>query len=405
MMDALYNFFACALGQFAAYVYFSSRFELKRPRALGIVFPAAAAVQFALSFAGLAALSVAFMFACSLCASLIIYRINIKQALLHSALLEAFAAVSALAVLFAVPKIFGAPASESAASMLGISSGTLYFTFAYAVSKHRRGTFAYFVLLTALSLVCAAVIAGLAFSTGCNMFFALISVALPALTVAICLVHRKEVENFAEATESSLEIQRQRMNREYYAELEHQYDLRDILIHDMKGRLRTIKQLSQDGECERISSYIDSVYDSGAMGAVKQFSGNKLANVIISRYAHLCANSEVKFGCDVRSIDFSFLSDSDLTVLLDNILHGAYKQAVRSDKRFIDINIGSFNEVYVVLNISNSTDGAPNIKKSERAGRIGHIVEKYGGQVSFECPDGKIFTAKIMLKSPVSNIK
>lgn len=237
------------------------------------------------------------------------------------------------------------------------------------------------------------------------MFFALISVALPALTVAICLVHRKEVENFAEATESSLEIQRQRMNREYYAELEHQYDLRDILIHDMKGRLRTIKQLSQDGECERISSYIDSVYDSGAMGAVKQFSGNKLANVIISRYAHLCANSEVKFSCDVRSIDFSFLSDSDLTVLLDNILHGAYKQAVRSDKRFIDINIGSFNEVYVVLNVSNSTDGAPNIKKSERAGRIGHIVEKYGGQVSFECPDGKIFTAKIMLKSPVSNTK
>ena len=91
------------------------------------------------------------------------------------------------------------------------------------------------------------------------------------------------------------------------------------------------------------------------MGAVKQFSGNKLANVIISRYAHLCANSEVKFGCDVRSIDFSFLSDSDLTVLLDNILHGAYKQAVRSDKRFIDINIASFNEVYVVLNVSNSS--------------------------------------------------
>lgn len=149
-MDALYNFFACALGQFAAYVYFSSRLELKRPRALGIVFPAAAAVQFALSFAGLAALNVAFMFACSLCAALIIYRTNIKQALLHSALLEAFAAVSALAVLFAVPKIFGVPASESAASLLGISSGTLYFTFAYAVSKHRRGTFAYFVLLTAL---------------------------------------------------------------------------------------------------------------------------------------------------------------------------------------------------------------------------------------------------------------
>lgn len=58
-----------------------------------------------------------------------------------------------------------------------------------------------------------------------------------------------------------------------------------------------------------------------------------------------------------------------------------------------------------MLNVSNSTDGAPNIKKSERAERIVHIVEKYGGQVSFECPDGKIFTAKIMLKSPVSSIR
>ena len=117
-MDALYNFSACALGQFAAYVYFSSRFELKRPRALGIVFPAAAAVQFALSFAGLAALNVTFMFACSLCAALIIYRTNIKQALLHSALLEAFAAVSALAVLFAVPESEIPSSPESARDIL-----------------------------------------------------------------------------------------------------------------------------------------------------------------------------------------------------------------------------------------------------------------------------------------------
>lgn len=165
--------------------------------------------------------------------------------------------------------------------------------------------------------------------------------------------------------------------------------------------LRTIKQLSQNGENDRINSYIDSIYNSGAMGAVKQFSSNKLANVIISRYAHLCANSEIKFNCDVRSIDFSFLSDSDLTILLDNILNGAYKSAEKSEERFIDMSIGSFNEAYVVLNVRHSVDGSPDIKNSERAARISKIIQKYGGQASFDCADERIFTAKIMFKSSV----
>ena len=141
------------------------------------------------------------------------------------------------------------------------------------------------------------------------------------------------------------------------------------------------------------------------MGAVKQFSSNKLANVIISRYAHLCANSEIKFNCDVRSIDFSFLSDSDLTILLDNILNGAYKSAEKSEERFIDMSIGSFNEAYVVLNVRHSVDGSPDIKNSERAARISKIIQKYGGLVLFVCADERIFAAKIMFKSPIANMK
>ena len=289
--------------------------------------------------------------------------------------------------------------------LLGISASALYFTFAYAVSRHNDNMIAYSVLVSLLSLVCAAMIAGFAFFPGSNLILTLISVVLPLAISAVCLAHRKLVCKITNSTESLLEEQRQKLNAEYYAELEHQYDLRDIIIHDIKGQLRTIKQLSQNGENDRIKSYIDSIYNSGAMGAVKQFSSNKLANVIISRYAHLCANSEIKFNCDVRSIDFSFFSDEDLTILLDNILHGAFKSAEESEERFIDMNIGSFNEAYVVLNVRHSVDGSPDIKSSERAARISKIIQKYDGQASFDCSDGQIFTAKIMFKSPIANMK
>ena len=309
--------------------------------------------------------------------------------------------MSAFIIMFGLPKIIGHEPPGNGMILLGISSSALYFTFSYAVSRHKDDMIVYSVLVSMLSLVCAAMIAGFAFFPGSNLVFTLISVILPLAISAVCMAHRKLVCKISNSTESLLEEQRQKLNAEYYAELEHQYDLRDIIIHDIKGHLRTIKQLSQNGENDRINSYIDSIYNSGAMGAVKQFSSNKLANVIISRYAHLCANSEIKFNCDVRSIDFSFLSDSDLTILLDNILNGAYKSAEKSEERFIDMSIGSFNEAYVVLNVRHSVDGSPDIKNSERAARISKIIQKYGGQASFDCSDERIFAAKIMFKSSV----
>ena len=361
----------------------------------------AAAVQFAVSLAGLAVLNIALLFISNLCAALIIYRAGIKQTLIHCLLLEVLAAMSAFIIMFGLSKIIGHEPPGNGMILLGISSSALYFTFSYAVSRHKDDMIVYSVLVSMLSLVCAAMIAGFAFFPGSNLVLTLISVILPLAISAVCMAHRKLVCKISNSTKSLLEEQRQKLNAEYYAELEHQYDLRDIIIHDIKGHLRTIKQLSQNGENDRINSYIDSIYNSGAMGAVKQFSSNKLANVIISRYAHLCANSEIKFNCDVRSIDFSFLSDSDLTILLDNILNGAYKSAEKSEERFIDMSIGSFNEAYVVLNVRHSVDGSPDIKNSERAARISKIIQKYGGQASFDCADERIFAAKIMFKSSV----
>lgn len=403
-MDTVCKLIACAFGQFAAYCYFSRRFETKCPiAAVCGFFAAALAVQFAVSFAGLAALNIALLFISNLCAAFIIYRAGIKQSLIHCLLLEVLAAMSAFIIMFGLPKIIGHEPPGNGMILLGISSSALYFTFSYAVSRHKDDMIVYSVLVSMLSLVCAAMIAGFgfAFFPGSNLVLTLISVILPLAISAVCMAHRKLVCKISKSTESLLEEQRQKLNAEYYAELEHQYDLRDIIIHDIKGHLRTIKQLSQNGENDRINSYIDSIYNSGAMGAVKQFSSNKLANVIISRYAHLCANSEIKFNCDVRSIDFSFLSDSDLTILLDNILNGAYKSAEKSEERFIDMSIGSFNEAYVVLNVRHSVDGSPDIKNSKMAARISKIIQKYGGQASFDCADERIFAAKIMFKSSV----
>lgn len=65
---------------------------------------AALAVQFAVSFAGLAALNIALLFISNLCAAFIIYRAGIKRSLIHCLLLEVLAAMSAFIIMFGLPK-------------------------------------------------------------------------------------------------------------------------------------------------------------------------------------------------------------------------------------------------------------------------------------------------------------
>lgn len=55
-------------------------------------------------------------------------------------------------------------------------------------------------------------------------------------------------------------------------------------------------------------------------------------NVIVSRYAQLCNDNNINLIVDIRNIDFSFITDSDLTALLDNLLENAYEAAKSSEK-------------------------------------------------------------------------
>ena len=96
---------------------------------------------------------------------------------------------------------------------------SMYFTFSYAVSRHKDDMIVYSVLVSMLSLVCAAMIAGFAFFPGSNLVLTLISVILQLAISAVYMAHRKVVCKITNSTETLLEEQRQKLNAEYYAEL------------------------------------------------------------------------------------------------------------------------------------------------------------------------------------------
>lgn len=75
--------------------------------------------------------------------------------------------------------------------------------------------------------------------------------------------------------------------------------------------------------------------------------------------------SGITFNCDIRNIDFSFISDNDLTSLLDNLLENALEASRDSEEKKVELLITPTNVNYNSLTLNNTCSVAPNIKNDK----------------------------------------
>ena len=197
-------------------------------------------------------------------------------------------------------------------------------------------------------------------------------------------------------TELELEKQKLHINEEYYIELEKQYDSSNILIHDIKKCLGNIKGLLLQNDNSKAIEYIDSIYDGYDIKQIKKYSNNKLINVIVSRYAQLCYNNNIEFSADIRDVNFSFIKDSEITALFDNLFENAFEATKKCPNKFINIEVDYRNENYIFIKMLNSINNKPlfqngvpiTTKKDKKGHGIGiksilKIVKKYHGNLDY----------------------
>ncbi len=174
----------------------------------------------------------------------------------------------------------------------------------------------------------------------------------------------------------------------------------------------SIKELSNEKDFESINKYIDSLYEDYQIKYLKKYSDNKLINAIINRYVSACKDKEIDFYCDIRDIDFSCISNNDITSLLDNILENALEATQNADNKKIELTVKQTNTNYIVINIWNYCATAPNLKNGKlqttKSNKFIHgygiksierIAKQYNGNVSHNFdPENMKFTLAVVLK-------
>lgn len=432
-MKTICYLFIFVFEQFISYIYFYNKFTSKRSHIQIIIsYFLSFIIQFAINLLGIPELNLITFFICNTTITLMCFESSIKQAIFNVLLLEGIMITSELAMMHLTSLILNIDLQKYLTDnniiiLETIETKILYFLLAYIASKisikEKKQTktkdVSYLLFLLPISAIAIIIsFTYLSINYEINYFakllFTNISIILLITNVIAFLVHESMINTLNTNLELQLENQKKEINKEYYTELEKQYDSSNILIHDIKKCLINIKELSYQKENDRIIEYINSIYNGYEIKSLKQYSNNKLVNVIVSRYAQLCNEFNINISIDIRNIDFSFITDSDLTALLDNLLENAFEASKNATIKRIDLIINNRNEKYILINILNSSDSEPQkigktyitTKNDSHFHGIGlksisRIVKKYSGNLeSIYNKDNKTFHTSVLLKIP-----
>ena len=205
-----------------------------------------------------------------------------------------------------------------------------------------------------------------------------------------------------EFTEMQLLLQKESDSAEYYKMLLSQNENRNILIHDIKKHLQSIKLLNEKGEKEKIESYISQLIEASDLKEAARICDNAMLNAILNRYQRQCIEKEIEFHTDIRKNLLHHMHQNDLTSLFCNLMDNAVEAAKDIPDSFIDLMVQKKEKTpFVVIVLVNSCRSTPDFDQngfpvSHKSGigrhgfgirSIRKVVSQYQGELNMYYDD------------------
>lgn len=230
----------------------------------------------------------------------------------------------------------------------------------------------------------------------------LISISSLVLVISVimtCTVQQRESRKARENAELHAFHHEQELNTAYFELLEHQNEILQTFVHDTKKHYANLYDLAESPQNLRL--YIENIVnDIDKTNRVGKTS-NKLLDLIINRYDYECDKENIHFEKNINQSELSFISDSDMTSIFNNLLDNAIEAARKSKAREVHLDINKVHNM-VLIDISNSCDIPPKVRNNtlistkENEGIHGYgfksvcrAVKKYKGEIDWEYQDDK----------------
>lgn len=310
---------------------------------------------------------------------LYLYNVSFKTAVFHSLIFTVVMFASEILIMAlssALYKGFNAfESSPSAYLVIVPTSKLIYFSLMiiilklFAQKENTESYNKYFWLLfimpltSIMVLICFRYIAyQMQLTKVMSILWIISCIGLLFANILVFIIYEYSLKNTKELYELKAIQDREEQDKRYFEIIEQSNKDMRIFSHDIKNHLTQIRNLEN---IEAVQSYIDSIYPNIEKFSFTGISKNKMLDLIISKYVTLCEKKSIKFSVDVKTANLAYVSDSDLSTLMNNLLDNAVEAAEQADERFIQVYIFSKGSMHDGLVIKNSCAISPKAENGE----------------------------------------
>lgn len=421
----------------ACFMFYENFYHRKVSRAICfIAYTSAFIIQFGINFTNKPLINMIAFILCNFFIALICYDSKIKTCIFTSLMLTVFMLITEMIIVYISSFISGIDLTAYEDNLLVLVtqsslSKLLFFVVIFFVSKffknkaNKQSPNKFTILLGTLPLTTIVILHCLTYwciinASETSKFNALLSVCSILLLFAnlfVFYIYEMVQKTNIEITQLQLEKQRGEISSEYYDLLSKEYDNSRIVIHDIKNHLNYISTKASEGDINGISDYIESIHRDFGLDSKVKYSGNKLIDVILNRYAAKCEQIGLDLEVESCGSNLEFMSDLDTVALLDNLFDNAIEAALNSQDKKLTFSMyrraSSFTVTdYVVIVLTNSCDTEPKSRNgsllSSKANAVSHgigtksilrVANKYNGSFDWRYNrEEKEFEASVVLQ-------
>ena len=109
-----------------------------------------------------------------------------------------------------------------------------------------------------------------------------------------------------------------------------------------RGKINVQQSLMERVEAVRSTGIADEIiieeYEGQKIDDIQkydivQLTNNKLLDLLLSKYSALCNNNNIKLNIEVRTANLDHISDTDLSMIINNLMDNAFESAKKSKEK------------------------------------------------------------------------
>lgn len=179
--------------------------------------------------------------------------------------------------------------------------------------------------------------------------------------------------------------------------------------HDMRHHMVVLQGYADKKDYKGIEEYLCDCISRLDKKSSGIYSGDSAMDSLLSHYRQLADEEKIRMGIQVDAEESFVVTDTDICIILGNLLENAYEACARQTEgaRYITVKIHQSGSVLIIL-VENSYSGIVRKKdgvflsaKAKNRKGIGlesvlDVTKKYNGIPKVEY-DGKIFRVSLLL--------